>query len=197
MQRSIVFLFVGLTVGGYVAAVWCSASDSTAHLENIRTIVQGLVLLVSVGGLVWTARTNAATKLFDTQIHYQQRYDSLSFGYLPQLVAARLPQPRKAQLYFERFWNLQREQFDDWCAHQLDSRTFLYWLRRRSGEFEANNVVLGMSYRDGWTHARQHLFNASEDVRFREVFDLLAAGRVSDARSAAHDARANLLCMSL
>ncbi len=124
-------------------------------------------------------------KQIDLMRHFQDRYDKIIWE-----VSKEVTDERTANAYFDRYWNLQLEQYEYWKQGLIDDDVFAYWMKlRRESYMDAEwrpfeETLPDYTYKQGWEHARLalridlHTFDFSDfmaDVMTtdRDISDIL------------------------
>lgn len=80
----------------------------------------------------------------------------------------------------ELYWHLQIDQFQYWKKGYIKDDTYRWWMKCRRNEWENNEKIGDISYRDGWNHAKTKLRPPSEFIKFIE---LIFKGKIDNAFS--------------
>jgi hypothetical protein len=123
------------------------------QLSQLATIVYSIftVLLSGLMAMI-LIRTNQLThnsKKIELLAHFNMRYDLLL-----SLKDAGEPSETAPKHYWERFWSLQFDQFTSWLAGFVDPATFDYWMVSRNIEFQKDEIVHGITYKNSWAKAK-------------------------------------------
>ncbi|EKQ71345.1 hypothetical protein OsccyDRAFT_0004 [Leptolyngbyaceae cyanobacterium JSC-12] len=139
-----------------------TALEKSAQVFQILTGV-GTVLL-----LFQSFRLTKRLKKADILLEFFRRFD--------QLVDRReainaLGANADSSHYYERFWNLQNDEFTLWREGYIDDKTYEGWLAARHDEYHTNGSTGNMTYKQGWEYAKKY----NKDVNFhnfmQKVFD--------------------------
>jgi hypothetical protein len=82
--------------------------------------------------------------------------------------------------YYERFWNLQNDEFSLFKGGYIDEKTYGAWLAARHEEHVVNSQIGDRTYRQGWEHIKT--FN--KDQEFIGFMEEVFKGNASKAMSA-------------
>jgi hypothetical protein len=150
-----------------------SISDTAAIIEKIPQffqVVTGIgTLLVLYQSLVLTRRLKKADVLMECGRRFDQlvdRRESICNG-----------SQKDSCYYYERFWNLQNDEFSLWREGYIDDKTYEGWLEARHEESLKNEMVADRSYKDGWIHFR----GKTKDRVFLEFMEYVFDGKIDRA----------------
>lgn len=68
-----------------------------------------------------------------------------------------------------RFWSHQADQFQHWQNGDIRTSTYRSWMRARQVEWNRNEIIGGVSVRDGW----KKFASQCTDIDFVKFFDAL------------------------
>ena len=93
------------------------------------------------------------SKQSDVTREFNSRYSrAWEMQYKPEIKADPIP-------YYERFWNLQFDQFNAWRDGFVSDEIYKYWLTNRHTDWLTNKPIGSISYQDGfaqtvptWSH---------------------------------------------
>jgi len=147
-----------------------SIRNSAATIEKIPQffqVVTGLgTLVILYQSLVLTRRLKKADVLMECGRRFDQlvdRRESICNG-----------SQKDSCYYYERFWNLQNDEFSLWREGYIDDKTYEGWLEARQEEFRNNETVGDMTYEDGWNHFKKK----TKDSIFKAFMQLVSDGEI-------------------
>ena len=146
-------------------------------LRSSQPVFQFLSAIILLFTLLNAAKMRR-TKALDLANAYQTRYNEANWREKQQVERGEL----SADIWYEKFWNLQLEQYQYWRMGYIPSDIFEYWLRLRRKEWETNSSLGEKTYREGW-HLGKACFS---DPHFAEFMNLVFDG---DIRRALHMGR--------
>lgn len=119
----------------------------------IFTILSFAIAISSLLTVVEIERTNLEynqeLKSIDLMNSFQSRYDKIIYDYKKEALDDIIP----VQEYYNRFWNLQLEQWQYFNKGYIDGNTYCYWMKCRYREFQKNEMVKGIKYEEGFKNA--------------------------------------------
>jgi hypothetical protein len=127
----------------------------------------------AVVALLYTVHNEREMKTIDLLTHFQQRYDYLVYEEQRKLQALPEEQARpQAEAFYRRFWDLQLEQYQEWREGFITPEIFSSWMNFRRCEWERNEKVGGVTYREGWEGFKKYLGNDDDgfSAYMEEVF---------------------------
>lgn len=145
---------------------------------DVTVVVQSLSVIIALFALVISIRTRKQNveslremKTIDLMRSFQERYDNLRWE-----SALQVDSPAAAKRYYERFWNLQLEQFEYWIGGFIQHKTYAFWMDIRRHSFENGEDLFppGIQYAfaNGWEDAKLSLrlvqYSDGRFVRFIE-----------------------------
>lgn len=96
-------------------------------------------------------KTSINLKSVDVLIHFNNMYDAVAYVERENLrndpVAAT---QERIEQHYRRFWNLQLEQYLLFKKGFIDPDIFRYWMQCRFEEWNDNQVIGGISYKQAW-----------------------------------------------
>lgn len=147
-------------------------ADGTSLLQVIAWVAQIFTGLLTVLILYLSLRTARKLKKADVIIEDHRRFD--------QLLALKHELATKSTdddvcTYFNRFWNLQSDEYDNWRAGLIGNKKYEEWLGARIAEHKSKETVGSAktwTNKRGWEAVKDNYcydkFNNFMDV----VFDL-------------------------
>ncbi|MFN3242277.1 MAG: hypothetical protein ACE37K_12270 [Planctomycetota bacterium] len=151
-------LFTGLALAGVVAAIGFQSVELRALRRSQKDAEQAQAdahrLLTSM------AEAMVHAKEADVLMHCNHRYAD---------VWASQFQPNSAQGYWDRFLNLQFDQFTHYRAGLIPDIVWHYWIKCRYQDYRNENFkVNDMTYRQAWEQAEQR-WTDSDFLRYFRI----------------------------
>jgi hypothetical protein len=131
-----------------------------------------LLPLVTAAILLWSIKVAYDTKAMDMVAMMADRFYTLLA--LRQEVRVGTTDEH---YYYERYWRLQLEQYHYYRRGFLNRSIYRYWLGRRRAEWNQNEVLAAIDYRDGWAYAKGIL----GDAEFERAMERAFAGDIRGA----------------
>ncbi len=105
-------------------------------MDNPIVAIAFCALLLSVVSLILTVQQGRKTKQVDIQNGFHERFDRLQECRTRLLLrsASALPAPEgdfEAQIFFDRFWSLQFDQYVAWQQGYVDDYVYRFWVFAR------------------------------------------------------------------
>lgn len=142
-----------------------------AHTAQIVQIFTGFMTLII---LFQSFRLTKEIKKADIILEFFSRFDKL----IDRRESINLSgATTDSKYYYERFWNLQHDEFTLWREGYIDDRTYSSWLNTRHEEYRANLSTGNKTYIEGWNDIK----SAYIDTDFQKLIDEVFAGRATDA----------------
>jgi hypothetical protein len=82
--------------------------------------------------------------------------------------------------YYERFWNLQNDEFTMWREGYIEDKSYRAWLDVRHEEYRVNESTGDKSYQEGW----DHYANINKDAEFQSFMREVFSGKTSEVMNA-------------
>jgi len=126
----------------------------------LAQILTPLILLVSAFFAFQAFRINAAANKFvksiDVIAKCSDRYDAIhvdrsSLDRWDKAAPGNAANdPRDVERVYKRFWALQQFQHDMFILGVIETEVYLSWMNHKVRLFQQNEVIGGLSFRDGW-----------------------------------------------
>lgn len=105
-------------------------------MDNPIVAIAFCALLLSIISLILTVQQGRKTKQVDIQGGFHERFDRLQEARARLLLRApgNLPPPHsdfEAQIFFDRFWSLQFDQYVAWQQGFVDDDIYRFWVFAR------------------------------------------------------------------
>lgn len=106
------------------------------RLQIYLPILTAIILLLSLRNSNKTLAMSKEYKTVDVMLQCQKRYDKIVWDMKERVKKGE----RETDAFYDRFWNLQLEQFQYWVNGFINDKTFLYWLSCRHNEYNQPDV---------------------------------------------------------
>ena len=125
------------------------ANNLYNFLQSLFTFVTIIIMVVT---FIKSLKMTKVNKIIDVTINCQKRFDTIVWE------SVRLINEGKVEVeeYYERYWNLQLEQFQYWKLGFINDEIYKYWMSARFKEWNQNKSIGEISYQDGWHKAAEY-----------------------------------------
>ena len=152
---------------------------------------QGILVLIGLG-IAWRTireqtRNSRLEKVADVLMECTRRFGDL-IALRRQLEAdvkrEEIEQGEAAARYFHAYWNLKWDQYNFFLLGLLPKQVLATWFLDRIRTLQRGEIVLGISFRDGWVVlGRDILGNYTDFVAFVDAVWDIADGNVDNAKA--------------
>jgi hypothetical protein len=156
------------------------AMDFAEILRLSQPFFQLLSALILLFTLLNASRMRR-TKALDLSCNYQARYHETNWEDIRSVERGEI----SAETWYEKFWNLQLEQYQYWKMGYIPNDIFSYWMRLRQKEWAKNASLGAKTYREGWNRAKEYL----SDPQFAGFMTRVFEGKLSLALKSRKTAR--------
>ena len=86
-------------------------------------------------------KSNKSSKIMEMTLLFHKRYDYLRFEAIPAELITKYPSRPTPEIhsFYERFWNLQFDQWEYSRRKRLDDEIYASWMKRRRDEYNSMN----------------------------------------------------------
>jgi len=106
----------------------------------------------------------------DVMLRCQERYDQIIWKYKETILKSNIPEIH----FYDRFWELQIEQFQYWQRGYITNEIFEHWMFQRKREWVENNKVKDLSYQDGW----KKIYGFRVDNKYTQFMERIFQGEI-------------------
>ena len=106
-------------------------------------------------------RAQRELKEIDVRHYLLKRYEEIVFDEKEKVKSLRARTSMEKQIarnsafsYYHRFWDLQLEEYQFRCDGLIDKRVYASWMDFRRGEYQINNHLQSVTYKEGWEEAK-------------------------------------------
>jgi hypothetical protein len=139
-------------------------------LQMSLTFLTAVILYLT---LVRSLRTWKENKAVDVMLRCQERYDDIVWNYKQKVRNSGIDELE----FYERFWELQVEQFQYWRKGYISDEIYECWAYQRHREWLENKNLRSLSYQDGW----KKICGLEVQNVFTQFMNLVFSGNISEA----------------
>ncbi len=100
-------------------------------------------------------------KSIELQIHFQTRWDKVAYDIKGKIYEQKQKDAKLDEIlmdsYYNRFWDLQLEQYQVWKKRLLDISVYSTWMDYRWQEFQDKTPVGALTYKEGWENFKESI----------------------------------------
>lgn len=137
-------LFTGCGVVGAVAALHLQRIQIRKLAEEQKEARAGQLAAEKL--LLQMAETMHVASVNEVLMHCNQRYSS---------IWAQRNNAAYADGFWDRYFNLQLDQFEHYVQGMIPERVWHYWMKCRYNAYRDSGKLAGESYADAWNHVRK------------------------------------------
>ncbi len=127
-------------------------------METIAQILTALMVIVVSVSLIMTIRLTRWSKKTEITSMYMTRYGELMKD-LDSVKSGGMD----VHSFWYRFWLIQQEQYILWKQGVINEDLYQLWMDFRAKEWEENEVIRGICYRDSWEESCKRMMHEFYD----------------------------------
>jgi hypothetical protein len=140
------------------------------YMDIIQMFLTFITTVILFFTLIYTLRLSKKNKAVDVMLRCQERYDQITWRYKDTILKSDIPEIH----FYDRFWELQIEQFQYWQKGYITDEIFEHWMFQRKREWAENNKIKKLSYQDGW----KKIYGFRVDNKYTQFMERIFQGEI-------------------